>query len=385
VAFSLSAGCSSPPPGAGPENGGDDGGTGEADLCASQCGAECVDVSSDPRHCGGCGKACGAGQSCKAGSCQGGMTPVDMAQPPVMKTGCWADPPPGAVQAPNPPPYSGGMCPMLMAGKNTLRSSGANRTFLLAVPKDLKPTEVLPVVFLWHWLGGSADSFLRKGDIQNAVDQQRFLAVIPEAKGDLVFKWPYNVADAQPRVDEELRFFDDMLACVSQRFKVNKNCVTSAGVSAGALFTDQLAAYRDRYLASAISLSGGVGGGLIRPFGNPMHKLPFLVLWGGMKDICIVINFETASKELENALVRGGHFFLECVHNCGHAEPPVEPPPGSSRYSFLWQFAFDHPYWLRAGESPYKMSGLPKSAPGWCGIGRGSAKQRTGPCPDPGC
>ena len=29
------------------------------------------DFSSDPAHCGGCGSACGAGESCVAGSCQG--------------------------------------------------------------------------------------------------------------------------------------------------------------------------------------------------------------------------------------------------------------------------------------------------------------------------
>jgi hypothetical protein len=33
------------------------------------CGAGCVDVSSDPAHCGACGHACAAGQSCQSGTC----------------------------------------------------------------------------------------------------------------------------------------------------------------------------------------------------------------------------------------------------------------------------------------------------------------------------
>lgn len=33
------------------------------------CGDVCVDVRSDPRHCGGCGRACGAGLSCSGGEC----------------------------------------------------------------------------------------------------------------------------------------------------------------------------------------------------------------------------------------------------------------------------------------------------------------------------
>jgi predicted esterase len=304
---------------------------------------------------------------------------------------CNQAPPTGAKLASPPPTYTGGTCPSLVPGKNALKSTGHNRSFLLVVPKDLKPEEVLPVVFLWHWLGGSADSFLRKGEVQAAVDSQRFLAVIPEAKSDMIFKWPFNVTDGAARQEEEFKFFDDMLSCVSAQFNVNRNCVSSAGVSAGALFTDQLAAARSQYLASAISLSGGVGepgSGLVKPWGNPSHKLPMLVLWGGLLDICIVINFNTASRNLEDALEKEGNFFLECVHNCKHGEPPMDTPPaGLSKYSSMWRFVFDHPFWLAPGESPYKTSGIPSGAgfPSWCGIGKGGSRIRTGSCPAPGC
>lgn len=318
----------------------------------------------------------------------------DEANPETLTTPsiyCNSTPPAGAKLAPAPPKYTGGTCPMLVPGKNAIRSTGHARSFLLIVPKDLKSDELLPVVFLWHWLGGSADSFLRKGEVQAAVDQQRFLAVIPEAKADMIFKWPFNVTDGAARQEEEFKFFDDMLSCVSEQFKVNSNCVSSAGVSAGALFTSQLASGRAQYLASAMSLSGGVGepgSGLVKPWTSTTHKVPMFVLWGGPLDICIVINFQTASRNLENALTKDGHFFLECVHNCKHGEPPMDAPPaGLSKYTSLWRFAFDHPYWLNAGDSPYKTTGIPASAgyPTWCGIGKGSAKTRTGMCPAPGC
>jgi MYXO-CTERM domain-containing protein len=35
----------------------------------TDCAGSCVDVASDPAHCGGCGLACGANQICSAGSC----------------------------------------------------------------------------------------------------------------------------------------------------------------------------------------------------------------------------------------------------------------------------------------------------------------------------
>ncbi|MCS6915710.1 MAG: hypothetical protein RMK29_10090 [Myxococcales bacterium] len=386
--FLLLGSCGTPPPLAPP----DLASPGAEDMCLSACGAECVDTTTDPRHCGACNRACAPGQTCRMGTCQGGGPPPDLAPPPDLgmpippARGCWADPPPGAILAPPPPRYSGGTCPKLVAGKNAIKSMGHDRSFLLAVPRDLKPEEKLPLVFLWHWLGGSAQKFYEKGQIQAAIDTQRFLAILPEAKSDMIFRWPFDIGVSQARMEEEFRFFDDMLSCAAAQFNVNRNCVSSVGVSAGALFTAQLAAYRDRYLASAISLSGGVGS-FAKPFGNPMRKIPFIVLWGGPTDACLgIISFHNASQELENALVRGGHFFLECIHNCGHAEPPFEGPPGLSKYAGLWQFVFDHPYWLRAGESPYRTGPLPAGLPPWCGIGKGSARPRTGPCPDkPGC
>jgi hypothetical protein len=37
------------------------------DVC---CGAGCVDLDDDEQNCGRCGRACGAGEQCQAGSCE---------------------------------------------------------------------------------------------------------------------------------------------------------------------------------------------------------------------------------------------------------------------------------------------------------------------------
>ncbi len=320
--------------------------------------------------------------------------------------GCNADPPPGAPEAPDPKPYSGGTCPTLPtvwsdAGPNheiTFTSSGKQRTFMLVLPDNIQPGEKLPVIFLWHWLGGSAKSFYDKGDVQNAANAQRFIAVIPESEGAYILgipsadmKWPFDITQTPARVNEELTFFDDMLSCVSQQYNVNKNCVGSVGVSAGALWTDQLIGQRSEYLSSFESLSGGVGlpGGTgaisIKPWTEWKHPIPGIVLWGGPADQCVLQQFAGLSQNLESALIGDGSFFMECIHNCGHAEPPFDPPSGYTTYAGLWQFVLDHPYWLPKGYSPYVAQGLPASEPAWCGIGPGSATPRTGSCPPPGC
>ena len=304
--------------------------------------------------------------------------------------------PAGAPMPPLPPAPTAGSCPTISPGMNTVTSSNQERQFILVVPADPQPGEVFPVLFMWHWIGGSANSFLEKGDVQTAADQQRFIAVIPVAIGANVIgtsfntKWPFDISQTNDRMQKEFRFFDDMLSCVNAQYTINRSCVSSIGVSAGALFTGQLAQARSEYLASFVSLSGGVSATWIRPWNQAARKLPGVVLWGGdgppqmdgVKDILgcagIGMDFSVASKSLEQGLSDDGHFFIECKHNCGHVEPPLEPPAGESKYAGMWEFAMDHPYWLAPGESPYKTEGLPPTLPAWCAIGANNATPRSG-------
>jgi hypothetical protein len=335
------------------------------------------------------------------------LAPADRAPPDrrrwheagaLAKIACGVTPPAGATLAPPLPSYAG-TCPKLAAGSNSIVSSGATRQFLLVLPSNPQPTEHFPVLFMWHWLKGSASSFLTQGDVQASVDQQRFIAVIPSSKNDLKLfgvvplPWPFTLMDSDPRMQEEYTFFDDMLACVGEQLPVDKECVSSAGVSAGALFTMQLAAARADRLASFISLSGGITGGgtlvndkVLRPWTPPAtHRLPGLVLWGGPTDHCITLDFQAASQALETQMVASNQFFVECVHNCGHAEPPIDALPGKSRYQVLWDFALRHPFWLEAGDSPFLDTGLNYPNVPWCAIGQGAATPRTGSCPPPAC
>ena len=358
------AGGTRPFGGAGP---GGNGGSGTCDLANCRPPAPAVPCCIFDL----CGGDWGTGCQPFGGSAgSGGGAPVDHL--------CNHAPPAGAPQAAPPPSYSG-TCPQLVDGAsgaiNTIVSSGAPRRFMMGIPGNLQPSEVLPVVFLWHWLGGDSVNFYNKASAGFATNQQRFLAVFPDAKGDLPLKWPYEVTAAEPRMQEEYRFFDDMYACIAQQFPVQRNCIASGGVSAGALFTDQLAGARSQYIASFASLSGGTGG-VIRPWPNPPHKAPAIVLWGGPGDLC-GINFEQASRSLEQSLTAGGHFMIECIHNCNHSEPPFDTTPGFTKYAPVWNFVFDHPYWMGPGQSPYAQSGLPAGWPSWCAIGAGRASPRT--------
>lgn len=294
--------------------------------------------------------------------------------------GCQADPPAGA-PLPSFPAY-GGTCPTLspLPAENHLTSSGNDRTFKLVVPAVLLQGERLALVFVWYWLWGTADDLIDTLQLQQAADQQRIVFVVPSAKGDLPFRWPFLIVNSGSRLDEEIQFFDDMLACVvAAHPEVNPGCVSSLGISAGALFNDQLAPRRSDKLASFLSISGGVGT-TARGWDGAARHLPAVVLWGGDGDEYNgLYNFSDGSKDLEDELVSEGEFFVECIHNCGHAVPPFDVPAGGTLFQSMWDFVLAHPYWVAPGTSPWQTSGFPAGFPGWCGMGKGSAVPRTGP------
>lgn len=380
LALLVAAGCAADATVAG-NGGGSSTGTGTTGIVATTSGGEgprttTAASTGDDAPADTTATPTGTATSTGDDSTTGGGLPLDYL--------CGTPAPEGAELPPAPPEYSGGTCPALQPGWNMLTSLGHAREFIVVVPSDLGEDEQLPLVFLWHWLGGDAEGFLEKADVQNAADQLRFAAVIPAEKGDLLFRWPFTAIDSDARMQEEFGFFDDMLACMVDSYTIDTACVSSTGVSAGALFTDQLGQGRGEYLSSIISLSGGVGG-LVKPWNGSPHIMPAMVLWGGPSDFCVAIDFEAGSHNLEAALVEDGHPVLECVHNCGHSEPPFEPPsPELTTYAGMWRFWLDHPYWLTDGESPWNVA-LPEGTPGWCAMGVGNATPREGECNGAGC
>jgi pimeloyl-ACP methyl ester carboxylesterase len=309
-----------------------------------------------------------------------------VSKPPTF--GSCSDPIPAGAAMPPPLPLYAGTCPALAAAPDmtTILTSGNKRTFLVVRPQTIAPGEKLPLVFAWHWLNGSPGSMVSKFGLDLAAEQRRMIFVVPEAKGDLFYQWPMMTSHPQSRMDEEMTFFDDMLACVAAALPIQTHCISSIGGSAGALFTTQLADARSERLASFVSLSGGVGDP-VRPWSPAKRALPALVLWGGDTDRfpkpdLYIFDFQVGSEALETALDAEKHFITECVHNCGHAQPPFDVPPPAPPGDPVFQFILDHPYWTAPGASPYIGAKLPKVFPSWCAAGKGSATPRTGTCPN---
>lgn len=287
----------------------------------------------------------------------------------------------GARAPPPLPSYSGGACPTLNGGPTRAQgtntgfmSAGDARDFYLLVPPTWTPGRKLPVVFGYHWLNASANSVVNDAELESAVAQYEFIAIVPEnlmngSTKAYSFDWPFVEVTSAPK---ELAFFDDVLACVNQQFGVDPHRVHVFGASAGGLWTTYLSTTPtvDR-VASVLVVSGGLGevlGVWSIPWVAQPNKFPAMVIWGGTTD-WLAVNFHQASQRYRDALRADGHAVVTCMHTQGHQIPPFPAPTdGGTRFAGFWDFFAAHPYGLPPGVTPWQTTGLPATLPGYCGI-----------------
>lgn len=246
------------------------------------------------------------------------------------------------------PEYSGGSCPEFVEGTNTEFSSGGEaREFELRLPAD--PVGA-PVVFGWHWLGGTAKQAVRYLGVGELADEGA-IVVAPQSCCS-PYEWNFLT---EPQDNVDLAFFDDLLACLDDQYQVDLTRIYVTGFSAGALWTTYLTMYRSEYLAATAPFSGGTDG--IIAYSPPTDDIPVLLNWGGADDLYGPLSFETATEGFSSELLADGHFVIDCDHGLGHSIP--DDPMGMA-----WPFFQDHPKFV----DPEPWSELPSSFPEYCWI-----------------
>jgi len=236
-------------------------------------------------------------------------------------------------------------CAEFATGTVTMDVGGDARVLEVELPAD---PEGAPVVFAWHWLGGTASQTLDWMAVRDLADEG-YIVVAPESSG-LQLEWDFN----NPGTDNvDLALFDAVLSCLWEDFGVDDDRVYSTGMSAGGLMTTFLTMHRADVLAATAPFSGGAFEASYR---EPEADIPVLVSWGGPSDTYGGYDFHGASLEFLDLLDDDGHFTVACEHTGGHL-PPAEAVDMMSRF-----FA-DH---VRGAGSPWASDGLPQDLPAWC-------------------
>jgi poly(3-hydroxybutyrate) depolymerase len=207
------------------------------------------------------------------------------------------------------------------------------------------------VVFLW---GASETPELIAPTLTGVYDDHGYILVVPEGGPHYPLTWDMDPAGA----DDDLRFYDDVLACLDQQFPVDRRRIHSVGFSVGGCFSAYLMGHRSETLASFVSYSGGdqtPAGERLVPM--PHHPIPGLLFHGGDTDNLWA--GKPATLSLASRMVANDQFTIVCDHGRGHKLPgPVRD---------MWDFMLAHPF-SPGNTAAWAQTGIADKLPAFCEV-----------------
>ena len=134
---------------------------------------------------------------------------------------------------------------------------GVQRTYRVQFPANYDPNEPLPLIFYFHWTGGTIDEVL--STYGPAIWE------VGNASNEAAFVWPQGLPQSgggQTGWDlacdgEDMEFFDAMLSNLADSRCIDLNRVFSAGFSFGADMSVSLACCRDANVVRAVAPASG--------------------------------------------------------------------------------------------------------------------------------
>jgi predicted esterase len=273
----------------------------------------------------------------------------------------------GATPANPPPPFlttASVTCKPIVSGANTVVVNGRSRTFDVRLPAN--QSSKAAVLFVWHGFLQSSADFMNTvvydapAGAWKPFDPNAFnipLITIAPRDVNLIPVWGLDwdiVSGAK-----DFPFFEAMLTCVEAQFSVDTSRVYSFGFSAGAVFTNLLAAGYPHLFAATISESGVwfndkaewseiivplIGTTFMKwkwPALTPADGGAVLMTHGGPNDFATVISLENSARKALDYLYANGRDVTECTHQFGHTLAPDLAQ--RMYYQFMWEHQLGGP------------------------------------------
>ncbi len=260
----------------------------------------------------------------------------------------------GGAELPEPAPLaplSTGDCPAFEHNVlETFQSGVDSRQVITLLPDE--PGEDMPVVFVWHPLGGDASYMVRAFDLEKWANLYGAVIIVPESRSGNLLEWDFWNED-----DNDLILYDDLRTCAADKLSIDLSRVSSFGFSAGGLWASRLSIERGDTFATVAIASGGCE--LELPTGidyvpcePPAFPFPALAVWGGEDDTYGIsglnVYFADSMENYRELLVDNGHYVVSCNHERGHTIPSELGDP-------IAEWLLSHTY---GAESPYAAAGI---------------------------
>ncbi len=277
----------------------------------------------------------------------------------AVEFGTQTDPPESSCEGNTAKTYTGiATCPALLPGENTMTSAERSRTYIVQLPKDVSDVTGLPVIFLYHGVGGEPGSMIDDSFLTAEQQKTPFILIAPRseraASGKAVLKTDWYYGSPLFKNDNpDLVFFDDLLKCAGAQYKFDTKRIYVTGMSGGGLMSTFLGIHKSDVVAAATPFSGGY----LHAWPTKSGNVPFVVSWGGVDDFAYEQNFDKMAKSLIESLKGSGHVVVACNHGTKH-----EWPKEGGAYAA--KFLLAH----KLGEASPFVSSLGDSWPSYCSL-----------------
>jgi hypothetical protein len=242
-------------------------------------------------------------------------------------------------------------CPMLTT--STVTILGTHVQLWVGAKSD---TQKGPIFIYWHGTGGQSSNatFDMPADETSAILGAGGIIAAPNESTKMG-----NDTGNSVWYTGDFAIADEVVACAIQQLHIDTRRIYAGGTSAGGLQSGVMAYARSGYLAASTPNSGGIAWPGQDVLQDPSHVTPVLTMHGAMGSDVVVIDFATASMNLDMGLASKGGFAVDCNDGGGHAAAPADLRESA------WQFLRDHPF--KVTPEPY-AGGLPSSFPSYCKI-----------------
>src|SRR6266496_236309 len=173
----------------------------------------------------------------------------------------------------------------------TITVGGTQRSYILHIPPGYHGSARLPLVFVLHGMGGTAESIEQKTGMSAKADQENFIVVYPNAVGRPTV-WNAGLSDISNNGADDVGFIRAVMDKSEHDLSIDKKRIYCCGFSSGAIMSYLLGAKLSHRLAAIGIASGTIGNtasGSVREIPDPSEPVP-VIAFHGKKDQTIYYN-----------------------------------------------------------------------------------------------
>jgi polyhydroxybutyrate depolymerase len=161
---------------------------------------------------------------------------------------------------------------------------GLDRSFYIHVPNNIDESNSIPLLFVLHGFGSSAERIMGYSNFQSIADENNFIVIFPQGSpfktvlSSAASHWNSGGWTAGSDVDD-VDFIDSIINWTTSTYNIDQKRIYSTGMSNGGFMSYHLACNLGSRIAAIASVTGSMSKQTFEDC-NPNHPTPVLQIHG---------------------------------------------------------------------------------------------------------